>query len=39
MSKTNIGWTDEGGNPFVGCRKVSDGCNHCYAIEDAYLVG
>lgn len=28
---TAIEWTDEVFNPVVGCRKVSEGCRHCYA--------
>lgn len=26
-----IAWTDESWNPFRGCRRVSEGCRHCYA--------
>ena len=26
-----ITWTDETWNPIVGCSKVSEGCQHCYA--------
>ncbi|GAB5547775.1 MAG: hypothetical protein SangKO_075350 [Sandaracinaceae bacterium] len=29
MSK--IEWTDRTLNCFVGCRRVSQGCRHCYA--------
>lgn len=29
MSK--IGWTDHTFNPWVGCARVSPGCQHCYA--------
>jgi len=32
---TKIGWTDETWNPAVGCRKVSEGCRHCYAEDMA----
>lgn len=28
---TKIEWTSKTVNPFVGCRKISAGCNHCYA--------
>lgn len=28
---TAIQWTDETWNPALGCRKVSEGCRHCYA--------
>jgi protein gp37 len=34
MSK--IEWTDETWNPVVGCSKVSEGCQNCYAIGQAY---
>ncbi|MBW4554113.1 MAG: phage Gp37/Gp68 family protein [Aphanocapsa sp. GSE-SYN-MK-11-07L] len=33
---TEIEWTDETLNVFVGCSKVSDGCRNCYAIKQAY---
>lgn len=29
MSK--IEWTEKTWNPVVGCRRVSPGCEHCYA--------
>ena len=28
---TNIEWADESWNPTTGCRKISEGCRHCYA--------
>ncbi|AOK61950.1 hypothetical protein WM29_22725 [Burkholderia ubonensis] len=28
---SNIEWTDHTFNPFIGCTKVSPGCDHCYA--------
>ncbi|NLX99449.1 MAG: DUF5131 family protein, partial [Rhodopirellula sp.] len=28
---TKIEWTDETWNPVVGCQKVSEGCQNCYA--------
>jgi len=28
---TKIEWTDETWNPIVGCSKVSEGCQNCYA--------
>lgn len=28
---TKIEWTDSTFNPWVGCTKVSPGCDHCYA--------
>jgi protein gp37 len=36
MSDTShIAWTNATWNPVVGCRKVSAGCDGCYAIRDA----
>jgi protein gp37 len=31
MAETNIEWTDYTFNPWIGCQKVSPGCDHCYA--------
>ena len=31
MGATGIEWTDVTWNPVTGCRKVSPGCQHCYA--------
>lgn len=28
---TAISWADKTFNPWVGCTKVSPGCDHCYA--------
>ena len=28
---SNIEWTDHTFNPWIGCMKVSPGCDHCYA--------
>jgi protein gp37 len=28
---SNIAWTDNTFNPWIGCMKVSAGCDHCYA--------
>lgn len=28
---TGIEWCDHTFNPWIGCQKVSDGCDHCYA--------
>lgn len=30
-SETNIEWCDSSWNPWLGCTKVSPGCDHCYA--------
>ena len=29
--KSAIEWTDATWNPTVGCTKVSEGCDHCFA--------
>lgn len=31
MANTKIEWTESVWNPVVGCAKVSQGCEHCYA--------
>jgi protein gp37 len=31
---TNIAWADSTFNPWLGCQKVSPGCDHCYAEAD-----
>lgn len=31
MAKTKIEWTERNWNPFYGCRRVSPGCENCYA--------
>ncbi len=31
MNRTPIGWTEFTWNPYSGCTKVSEGCDHCYA--------
>lgn len=33
---SDIEWTDETWNPVVGCRRVSPGCEHCYAERVAH---
>ena len=36
MAETSkIEWTDSTFNPWIGCTKVSPGCEHCYAEMDA----
>ncbi len=37
--KTAIEWTDATWNVLVGCTKVSEGCDHCYAIGVAHRGG
>ncbi len=34
MAKTTIEWTNYTWNPWVGCRKVSAGCAHCYMYRE-----
>jgi protein gp37 len=31
MKNSRIEWTDHTFNPWIGCTKVSPGCDHCYA--------
>jgi integrase len=31
MKDSRIAWTDHTFNPWIGCTKVSPGCDHCYA--------
>lgn len=31
---SEISWTDATFNPWIGCTKVSPGCDHCYAARD-----
>lgn len=33
LKKTKIQWASTTWNPVIGCRKVSAGCDHCYAIR------
>lgn len=32
---SKIQWTDATWNPLVGCERVSEGCDHCYAARQA----
>lgn len=32
--QTNISWTDATFNPWIGCTRVSPGCDRCYAARD-----
>lgn len=34
-----IEWTDNTWNPWIGCRKVSQGCKHCYMYRDQERYG
>lgn len=38
MGKTSIEWADQTWNPTRGCRRVSPGCEHCYAEVAAHNV-
>ena len=31
MENSKIEWTDHTFNPWIGCQRVSPGCDHCYA--------
>lgn len=31
MQNSKIEWTDHTFNPWMGCQKISPGCDHCYA--------
>ncbi|MBL8474428.1 MAG: phage Gp37/Gp68 family protein [Rhodocyclaceae bacterium] len=33
-ANSSIEWTDHTFNPWIGCTKVSPGCDHCYAERD-----
>lgn len=33
---SQIEWTDATWNPMAGCSRLSDGCDHCYAINIAH---
>lgn len=35
MSRSAIEWTDDTWNPVRGCSRVSEGCRHCYAEQQA----
>ncbi len=35
MNKTRIDWTNMVWNPVRGCKRVSEGCEHCYAERQA----
>jgi len=37
--KTEIAWCDSTFNPWIGCTKVSSGCDHCYAESYANRYG
>ena len=34
---SNIEWTGKTVNPLIGCTKKSAGCEHCYAIKEAWI--
>jgi protein gp37 len=33
---SRIEWTEHTFNPWIGCAKISEGCQHCYAENDIY---
>lgn len=36
---TGISWTEETWNPWMGCTKVSEGCDHCYMFREQRQYG
>ena len=38
-ANSGIQWTDHTFNPWIGCTRVSPGCDHCYAEEWAKRYG
>lgn len=34
MQKSNIEWTEETHNFWIGCRKISEGCKNCYMYRE-----
>lgn len=36
---TAISWTEETWNPWMGCTKVSEGCDHCYMFREQRQYG
>lgn len=38
-SRTGIAWTDATWNPWMGCKKVSPGCAHCYMYREQTRYG
>lgn len=39
MENTEIAWTDSTFNPWIGCTKVSAGCDNCYAEKQCNWTG
>jgi protein gp37 len=37
--ETGISWTESTWNPWMGCTKVSDGCDHCYMFREQRQYG
>lgn len=37
--ETGISWTDATWNPWLGCTKVSEGCDHCYMFREQRQYG
>lgn len=37
--RSAIGWTEATWNPWYGCTKVSEGCDHCYMFRDMKRYG
>jgi protein gp37 len=39
MENSEIAWTDNTFNPWIGCAKISDGCDYCYAEKQCNWTG
>lgn len=39
MENSKISWTDNTFNPWLGCRKISSGCENCYAEAQVHRWG
>ena len=37
--RTSISWCDSSWNPFIGCKKLSPGCQQCYMFRDQERYG
>lgn len=38
-ANSNIEWTDHSWNPWYGCHKISQGCDHCYMYSEQQRYG
>jgi protein gp37 len=37
MENSEIAWTDSTFDPWIGCTKVSPGCQNCYAEHETFV--